>query len=117
MKTSELTGEPLNWATAKALRHRPCVIDCGPVLQWWKHKYRASANGYRAYDPSTEPNGYALGLIERHIMRVRDFMGRWDAIGLDGQVSKGDTLMEAVQRAIVHTNLGDEVDVPKELMP
>lgn len=105
MKTSELTGKALDWAVAK------CEgvingddLDIGFVLEG-------------GYTPSTD---WAQGgpIIEREgiqIVRRGDFC--WEALrDADGVFCLGRKPLIAAMRCYVASKLGDEVDVPDEIL-
>jgi len=114
MKTSELSGAALDWAVAK------CDQEWGDedALLW------VQDDEYR-YHPSTN---WAQGgeIIER------EKIGLWfseDAVDNEGNhlrqakwyaelcsVYTGDTPLEAAMRCYVDTRLGDEIDIPEELL-
>jgi hypothetical protein len=112
MKTSELTGEALNWAVEKAL---------GSVPKDWKAIY----SNWEARDYST--NWVQGGpIIERAGIDIR----RYEWQGPSMQVlswsaqlyatekpfeGHGPTPLIAAMRCFVASKLGDEVDIPKEL--
>ena len=109
MKTSELTGAALDWAVAKCEWHR----EEGD----WRGTYRA--------EYSTD---WAQGgpIIERECIGLRGPSIRGNAwaafIDLSG-ISQGPqhrhigpTPLIAAMRCLVASKLGDEVEVPKELL-
>lgn len=114
VRTSELIGAPLDWAVAKA---QGVEIDLpGSDVVWAKYA--------GAYSPSTD---WSQGgpLIEKYMVRTQyaaDTEKRVDA-GCLAQVwrpyvmAHGNTLLIAACRAIVAANLGDEVQIPAELLP
>jgi hypothetical protein len=102
MKTSELTGAALDWAVAE--------IEAIP----------SSTEAKRAfYKPSTN---WAQGgkIIEREGIDLIKQDGYWDADD-NGQAQmscmvSGPTPLIAAMRCYVASKLGDEVDVPEELL-
>lgn len=132
IKTSELSGPALDWAVAKAESARDpgsIVWDsdgepCGPFID-------KNCGGYPVYEPSTD---WAYGglIIEReHI----DIVWQDDAEYPDGRpharmshmvavprgvmswcTTHGPTPLIAAMRCFVASRLGDEVDVPEELL-
>ena len=101
MKTSELTGAALDWAVVKA----DGVEDIDFV---WPR--------LRNYSPSTD---WAQGgpIIEREKIDV-DYWpdgGYWQATS-DTYDSFGPTPLIAAMRCFVASRLGDEVDIPEELV-
>ena len=107
MKTSELNGPALDWAVAKceALMQGRIAID-GVV------------HGF--YRPSTD---WAQGgpIIERERVDVMWCGDRWCAYAMtpdkDTQlVDEGPTPLIAAMRCYVASKMGDEIDVPEELL-
>jgi hypothetical protein len=123
IKTSELTGAALDWAVAKADGSIPFDED-GPVC--WKEDGYGHASRC-AWAPSTN---WAQGgpIIEREGISV--FCGglgatgywnayyadrdEWHDVDLHKQV--GPTPLVAGMRCYVASKLGDEVEVPDELL-
>jgi hypothetical protein len=122
MKTSELTRHALNWAVAKA--EGVALLD--PHNNEWELCWTLLAdNSGEYYSPSTD---WAQGgpIIEREGITVvcwamrpgPDWMARlWlELNGRDSVAFTGPTPLIAAMRCYVHLTLGDEVDVPKELL-
>ncbi len=126
-KTSELTGAALDWAVTRAhqegepefdyyIDHKNTVMEERGDLSW-------------AYSPSTN---WAQGgpIIEREKMCIDepncDADGRgWSAVIIDWASDDGDdksiegfgpTPLIAAMRCYVASKLGDEVEIPKELI-
>ena len=112
MKTSELTGAALDWAVAK------CEgvingddLDVGFILE-------------RGYNPSSDwAHGGAI--IEREQISIEPFQydGGWKAeicrfnsLTWERTTEYGETPLIAAMRCYVASKLGDEVEVPEELM-
>lgn len=109
VKTSELIGRALDWAVAKC-EGRPYPDNAERYL------------GAPYYKPSTE---WAFGgpIIEREkIATCPDSNyqlrgGRWSAVDWGGNlVEFGSAPLIAAMRCYVASKLGDEVDVPEELL-
>lgn len=144
MKTAELTGEPLNWAVAKAVGHQPLLMPMGRVDY---------AVGVTTADAEGKVTGFACRyssdwsqggpLIEKYKVLLtpptdmvhRNFgymderngyyeSGHWGST-IFGKVRKHrraafhhpDSPLIAAMRAIAQFELGDTVSVPKELLP
>lgn len=124
MKTNELTGPALDWAVAKCEgKDNDCEMHAGNVL------YGRVTSGFIQYKPSTD---WAQGgpIIEREglTLDLTDvlFDHETDAcIQLDkpvwwaskGEVTgRGPTPLIAAMRCYVASKLGDEVEIPEELM-
>lgn len=104
MKTSELTGAALDWAVAQCERViNGDELDVGFILE-------------RGYTPSTN---WAQGgaIIERERIELRDAGGDgWAADDNLRATQYGETPLVAAMRCYVASKLGDEVEVPEELM-
>jgi hypothetical protein len=101
MKTSELIGMQLDWAVAKA-------------------------EGYPDEDISVDWNystDWRLGgsLIEREGIQIQKHRSGWVALPEDAQFSEeeyqeGPTILIAAMRCYVASKLGDEVEIPDDLL-
>ena len=105
MKTDELTGAALDWAVAK----------CEGVLMRWERSTHDEAP--LEYSPSTD---WAQGgvIIEREKIEVFIRDEKWFAYS---SLSKpedfyGETPLIAAMRCYVASELGDEVEIPKEFV-
>ena len=122
MKTSELQEEALNWAVAKC-----------KDLQVWKS--RGGWLVFESYDcpefrnDSDDSNWQRFcptydwsqggSIIERYGIELNRYAGEWMAT-LAGRVSvseeQGPTQLIAAMRCYVASKLGDEVEVPDEIL-
>jgi hypothetical protein len=109
VKTSELTGEALDWAVAMCGGYTGIALQDRINTDW--------------YSPSTE---WVQGgpIIEREDIATspHDTLG-WAAFqshtAIDGVIYKdyfGPTLLVAAMRCYVASKLGDSVEVPEELL-
>jgi hypothetical protein len=116
MKTSELQGAVLDWAVAQAwygsdydmsiplfddgLIFQPSVLwqHGGPIIEREKITvvFRIMRDGSTNYWATTEPN---------------DLRTDYEPVGLDGP-----TPLIAAMRCYVQSRLGDEVEIPEELL-
>ena len=117
MKTAELTGAALDWAVAK----------CEGVKLWPKPQAHGflevswgEEDGCLIYSPSTD---WKTGgpIIERESINLNKEHDDIHAIimephGHDWTEIVGSTPLIAAMRCYVASKLGDEVDVPKELL-
>ena len=110
MKTSELTGAALDWAVAKCDFEGapPINIVCGVL-------YTLEGDGWQ---PSTnwEQGG---PIIEKWMIDVVGYRSGWRAArhcGLAPTYGYGPTPLIAAMRCYVASKLGDEVEIPKELI-
>lgn len=121
MKTSELIGPVLDWAVAKCEGAEELWYDT--VATYWmklKDKDIALAKGWaQSYQPSTD---WSQGgpIIEREKICVScpstgDF---WDARlhKFPPEYTRGLTPLIAAMRTYVASKLGDEVEIPQELL-
>jgi len=110
MKTSELIGTQLDWAVAKC-------------EGWSAEGLTDIANG-NVFPEHAFSSNWAQGgpIIERESISVLDANGCWAARYSyydNSQVSRdyfGPTPLIAAMRCYVASKLGDEVDVPEELL-
>ena len=118
VKTSELTRAALDWGVAKCedleVWHQPHFVTTTPIgklIDWDEAK---------EYSPSTD---WSQGgpIIERERIATQPQGGGWFAgIGSGPNRSSwsahGPTPLIAAMRCYVASKLGDEVEVPEELM-
>jgi hypothetical protein len=117
MKISELTGTALDWVVAKCKSQE--------VLLW---NNNSADNSYRVvlpfrkseyptiYSPSTNWS-HGGPIIERERICV-DYMINGDWIAVSRKTEKmesGDTPLIAAMRCFVASELGEQVEIPKEL--
>ena len=120
VKTSELVGRPLDWAVAKCEgKDAYCEIHAGNIL------YGQVRSGFVQFRPSTD---WAQGgpIIERE--KISTGYERYGALGSviwDAVLKKanggivleyGPTLLTAVMRCYVASKLGNEVNIPEDLL-
>ena len=105
MKTNELSGTALDWAVAK--REGMIRPDGGTYAGYHGNIHR--------FKPSTE---WAQGgpIIEREKIELEhDGFVWWARIKADDDY-QGTTPLVAAMRCYVASNLGEEVEIPKELL-
>ena len=122
VKTSELTGAALDWLVAHCEINVVAVHNTGTIYlidRPWKDRSRIK--WIAPYTPSTS---WAQGgpIIEREKIRLDCPWnpGPWEgACKIDGTTGwvRGDTPLIAAMRCYVMAKLGDEVNVPEELLP
>jgi len=113
MKTSELQGAALDWAVAKCEGHE--TLMCRGKLETL-----FTENGWT---PSTD---WAQGgpIVERERIAIwfekyddiDSALPMWAAVRFNGQDYYGSTPLIAAMRCYVASKLGDEIDVPDELL-
>lgn len=112
IKTSELTGAALDWAVATA--------DGQQVMSRQTPKRLLLANGDTwelLYAPSTDWSQGGPIIDREEISAERKFFPRgWEARNGVNAFARGPTLLIAAMRCFVASKLGDEVDVPEELL-
>lgn len=110
VKTSKLTGHALAWASAVAASDppKPNAIAWRLVTtgQWKPHEDWAQGG------PIIERERIGLSWVESN-WRYMD--GCWSGV-CTGQIRYAPTPLVAAMRCFVASKLGDEVDVPEELM-
>lgn len=122
MKTSDLIGPSLDWVVLKSIGHQPVVMDFGTFIPW--KKVMRPSWGSRSYKPSTN---WSQGgpIIERERIALDWIGSEWTAKSwelLEGKVLRqrsyayGPTPLITAMRCFVASKLGDEVDIPKELL-
>lgn len=112
IKTSELIGQPLNWA----------VATCMNVEMDEQNAPSGSTRmGWAAQRAAFNPQGnWAQGgpIIDRERIQFRSEQNiQYRAfIGLYGADATGPTHLIAAMRCFVASRIGDEVDIPEELL-
>ena len=115
VRTAELIGAALDWAVGIAVgEHITRIVGDHPHVL---------INGQIAgrYLPSTDwsqggplIHGHEVAFLRNSIKPDPNI---WLSVLLDGSMSSGPTHLIAACRAIVAANLGDEVQIPAELLP
>jgi len=120
IKTSELTGKPLDYAIAVCEGGTGFIYDGFTMCFEINDKTRVLATGWTAsmnYGPSID---WTTGgpIIECEGIELSLIANDWEAmIAFSGQEpQKGPTPLIAAMRCYVASKLGDEVDVPEELV-
>jgi hypothetical protein len=134
IKTSELSGKPLDWAVAKCEGGSDFIHDGITWAFQLNSKTRVLSSGFNSimnYCPSIRWS-QAGPIIEREQIRLSIYDdGRWGAerrLFDDGRqayttsygkviLGVGPTPLIAAMRCYVESKLGDEVEVPEELTP
>lgn len=108
VKTSQLTDLALDWAVTK------CETPPEGYKRWFQDRLDTGENSGHPY--STDPV-LCADLLSAHIFKLEDLGDyEWEATAAKGCVAVGTTWMEAVCRAYVTYNLGDEVEIPERLL-
>ena len=115
VRTSELIGAPLDWAVAKT---QGVEIDLpGSDVVWAKYAgaYSPSTN-WNQGGPLIGKHGFDFEWVgsDWHGKPIKQFCANGYDLAAEGW---GDTHLIAACRAIVAANLGDEVQIPAELLP
>jgi hypothetical protein len=120
MKTSELTGAALDWAVALTEGWTEGKRQEGKREDLWLERKWRTMNP-KHYHPSTQ---WAVGgpIIERENIDIihactLGLSSGWEAT-IDGGATyhEGPTPLIAAMRSYVASKLGEEVEVPKELL-
>lgn len=120
MKTSDLIGPALDWAVAQCEGYKdlnPLTVDCQRRLR--THNY--SANWAKA-GPIIEREGIELmcNLTASEAARFNNAHADWQAFYRQRRAtherSLGTTPLIAAMRCYVAAKLGDDVEIPKELI-
>ena len=120
MKTSELTGPALDWAVAKCVKPAHAMVRTHQDNRsnWHVTLHGESSN----YAPSTD---WSQGgpIIEREKISVIHMEGTQHWVARKFQPacdttpkSEGPTSLIAAMRCYVASKLGDEVEIPEELI-
>jgi len=117
IKTSELTGKPLDWALAVAMGLGPDIgRHCyARYVQYTDHKNNI-VRALSHTDPAT-----CMGLIKEHCVQLYPFCKDGKAVHWDAdirpyiRVAGCDTPEQAVARCIISMKLGEVFEVPDEL--
>jgi hypothetical protein len=115
MNTYELTGVALDWAVTSI--EEPDALKYG-VEDWLDKRWHETRDGFFVHRYSTV---WAQGgeIIEREHMCVQPSLSgdAWfAATDKDCFAAYGNTPLIAVMRCYVASKLGDEVDIPEELL-
>lgn len=122
INTKELSGRALDWAVGQALgaevKDHAFGIEGSPVFR--NCTVLPDGRAFTAFRPSSD---WSQGgpLIEHYIGSIRNLPGdAWEAKVLvsrtEGASGRGCNPLIASMRALVHSDLGDEVDVPDDQM-
>lgn len=125
MKTSELIGPALDWAVAKCEKIDAELGFDQNSQTWWIFALNSKNTSYDDYAPSTD---WSQGgpIIEREEICLAPLRASYSVTtlysGVDNTFAQnepsfdGPTTLIAAMRCYVASKLGNEVDVPKELM-
>ena len=111
MKTADLTGPALNWAVAKS-NQAAGLVQSDPIVEYMS--YFTPATNWSQGGPIIEREGIDT-IHERNI--DGDVVQIWAVLDSE-QVPEyfGPTPLIAAMRCYVASRLGDEVEVPNELI-
>lgn len=123
IQTSELIGAPLDWAVAEALKptvKKPDRFGVGSFGPLFGKGYLYPTWRMRKFDPSVD---WAKGgpIIEREQIDLTSHNRRptsqlWQADNAQDVAVYGPTPLIAAMRCFVASKLGEEIDVPDELL-
>ena len=118
IKTSELTGPALDWAVAKCEGKGYELIgikDDDDTEKFWLHTRRYSTDWAQG-GPIIECEGLELSVHVIHNGVVTSWASVKDWPSTKQEGACGPTPLIAAMRCLVASKLGDEVDVPDELI-
>jgi hypothetical protein len=111
IKTSELTGSALDWAVAEIENPKPEFYRDNEGLEW-EREYKPSTNWSQG-GPIIEREGLQLRKRNDHYFPEPFWQaGRW----IDITLTPGPTPLIAAMRCYVASKLGDEIEIPEELL-
>lgn len=124
VKTADLTGRGLRWAVGLAINYSFKDLDVLTQrgFEDWSALARANGRGLPSFESNFE---YAGRLIERDKISIEWTGAEWLARVYDVEKVlqsqampeyKGTTYLEAAMRALVAHNLGEEVEIPAEVL-
>ncbi|WP_236204645.1 phage protein NinX family protein [Pseudomonas tohonis] len=124
VRTSELIGAALDWAVDMVLSGKPLEVrhhKSGNGEWAFFHEGIPYQQGPAPYStdwskggPLLEPNHIELSIGDENYWANRTCTSRYDD---EPRQYPGDSMLIAACRAIVAANLGDEVQIPAELLP
>ncbi len=118
IETSKLEGRALDWAVAAAISADPVMPVMQDVFVFRVRSVPSFLQGAVAHAGMWfEPNAnwaQAGPLVEKYKIDLEHGPG-WSAYISGGVYQFGDSPREAICRAVVSQEIGDEVDLPDEL--
>ena len=108
IKIADLTELQLDWAVATCVGYSVSISESGEVII-----LRECVVDY--FDPHHNW-GWGGPIIEHHITKLEDYGDCWGAEGVDAAEHFGPTPLIAAMRCYVASKLGDEVEIPEELI-
>lgn len=129
MKTADLQGAALDWAVAKAEGAKITAEGVSPD-DFWLEFDEAPSTFLHSYQPSAD---WSQGgpLFEREHIELRHNSSEYEHVWYASKwlpvpppyntkqqrpTMQGDTALIAAMRCYVASKLGDEIDIPKELL-
>jgi hypothetical protein len=131
MKTNQLTGHALNWAVAMAEGDKVYRPRLGRPSNWDKEAYLKDGSDDRwvvrvenarvahfvdwTYNPSGD---WMQGgpIVQRERINLWNEGYEWEASLYGKHIVWGETALVAAMRCYVASKLGDEVEIPAELL-
>ena len=112
IKTGELTGPALDWA-AQEIEYQRMVAEGEHIKQWALDDHRAGAS----ISPYSTDWLWGGQILEREGISIYRMTSDWSAAYIpSGAAQDGPTPLIAAMRCLVAAKLGDEVEVPDELL-
>jgi hypothetical protein len=114
MKTNELTGAALDWAVAEIENPKPEFYRDNEGLEW-EREYTPSTNWAQG-GPIIEREKIDLQCWDAHSMPWKASMDGDTDAGIALYVEYGPSPLIAAMRCYVASKLGDDIEIPKELL-
>ena len=112
IKTSELIGPALDWAVQE-IEYQRMVAEGEHVKQWALDDHRAGAS----INPYSTDWLWGGPILEREGISICRMTSDWSAAyNPSGTPQDGPTPLIAAMRCYVSNRLGNEVEVPEELL-
>lgn len=115
IKTADLTFKALSWAVAQAEKSKNVIIRNGEVgIAGWSG---GDYNGHNTWTDYAPWCYWTQGgpIIEREVTALMKCMDFWEA-QIAENLQCGPTPLIAAMRCFVASRLGDEVEIPDELL-
>lgn len=124
IKTCELSGKALDFAVAKCIAnvHEDAMLNGTTMSGWWVSNLFIDPNHWVRSDEFNPSTNWAQGgpIIERNDICLSSWYSKWEACASHGRCASrrtsGPTPLIAAMRVIVASKLGDEVEIPGELL-
>jgi len=117
MKTSELTGAALDWAVAKCEGYEIVRMRGNEITFLDRTEDGALSEKHINYSTDWSQGGPIIEREGINIIQSGSWLAEMDADRSGGVISaEGETPLIAAMRCFVEFKLGDEVEIPQELL-